>query len=40
MKIGSIPIYSYGVMIVITVVVCAWVVSLELRRKDLNNAKL
>ena len=36
-RIGSVPIYSFGVMIVVAFFVCCWIVGLELRRKDLDH---
>lgn len=35
-KIGAIPIYSFGVMIVVAFFICCWIVSLELHRKGLD----
>lgn len=36
-QIGSIPIYSFGVMIVAAFFICCWIVRLELRRKGLDH---
>lgn len=35
-KIGAIPIYSFGVMIVAAFFLCCWIVNLELRRRGLD----
>lgn len=37
MRIGPLPIYSFGFMIVMAFFVCCWIVSLELHRKGLNH---
>ncbi len=36
-QIGSIPIYSFGVMLVVAFFICCWIVNLELRRKGLDH---
>ncbi len=36
-QIGSIPVYSFGVMIVAAFFICCWIVNLELRRKGLDH---